>query len=181
MIEDAIDDRLEDDGEFDASDPNQSVRFKKLHPDAVIPTYATPGAAGFDLYAVEDTIIEPGQRKLIRTGLAAAIPEGFEMQIRPRSGLALKNGITVVNSPGTIDSDYRGDIGVILLNTDLDYTPGAFSNGGSIHPGREFRVNKGDRIAQGVIAFVPQLPLVEVEELEETERGEGGFGSTGTS
>lgn len=144
------------------------VKVKKLaHFKGDLPSYATKGAAGMDLRAQlaehKDTaVIRPGQRALIPTGLSLEIPEGYEVQIRPRSGLALKSGITVLNTPGTIDADYRGEIGVILLNT--SDTP--------------FTVNTGDRIAQAVMAPVVQMELVE-DELSDTERGEGGFGSSG--
>lgn len=154
------------------------IGIKKLHPAAKEPTYGTKEAAGADLYAVVEDIevagktfpqviiLEPGQRKMIRTGLALEIPEGFEGQVRPRSGLAFKNGITIVNAPGTIDSDYRGEICVILLNT---------SDEG-------FMVNTGDRIAQLVIAPVSRASFHHTGgNLSATQRGEGGFGSTGTN
>lgn len=147
--------------------PNNKTRdlkFKKLHPDAVIPTYATEGSAGMDVYSVENVTIEPGKTVLVSTGLAADIPDGFELQVRPRSGLAAKHGITVLNSPGTIDSDYTGEIKVILHNTQ----------------DKPYEVHKGDRIAQLVIGIVIHLPIKEVDEItKETERGSGGFGSTG--
>ena len=140
------------------------LKFKKLHPDAVIPTYATEGSAGMDVYSVENVTIEPGKTVLVSTGLAADIPDGFELQVRPRSGLAAKHGITVLNSPGTIDSDYTGEIKVILHNTQ----------------DKPYEVHKGDRIAQLVIGIVIHLPIKEVDEItKETERGSGGFGSTG--
>lgn len=130
-----------------------------------LPAYATAGAAGFDLLAavVETVVVPPGGRALIPTGLRMALPEGHELQIRPRSGLALKHGITLVNTPGTIDEDYRGEIGVILLNT-----------GGS-----PFAVERGARIAQAVLAPVTRATLVEISDLDGTTRGAGGFGSTG--
>lgn len=142
------------------------VLFKKLHEDAVLPAYATPGAAGMDLTTPEAFELAPGSRSLVRTGWEVAIKEGFEAQIRPRSGLALKKGVTVLNAPGTIDSDYRGELGVILVN--LGTEPAAFE--------------KGDRIAQMVVA--PCCTVLEnggkvVEELPPTSRGRGGFGSTG--
>ena len=134
-----------------------------------LPSYETPGSAGADVRAnLEDKAaitIPAGERALIPTGLRVAIPAGFEMQLRPRSGLALKHGITLPNSPGTIDSDYRGPLGVILINL------GA----------KEFTVNHGDRIAQAVIAPVVQARFALMDELDETDRGAGGFGSTGTS
>lgn len=133
-----------------------------------VPAYQTAGAAGLDLQAAVDrnTFIMAGERKLIPTGLILAIPEGYEGQIRPRSGLALKEGITVLNSPGTIDSDYRGEIGVILFNTG----------------GVPFNIKPGDRIAQIVIAPVSRLSIQSIgqlDSLDETARGAGGFGSTG--
>lgn len=139
------------------------IKIKKLTPDAQIPAYQTVGAAGVDLHSVEHTVLQPGEYKLIGTGLAFAIDEGYEVQIRPRSGLAAKHGITVLNSPGTIDSDYRGEIKVILIN----------------HGEETFEIKKGERIAQAVIASVVQAVFVEVQELDETKRGAGGFGSTG--
>lgn len=147
-----------------------TIKFKSLHAAAQLPRYATPGAVGMDLSAVfsdghEFTLLYPGQRKLIRTGLAVEIPLGFEGQIRPRSGLALKNGITVLNSPGTIDADYRGEIGVILLDTRQSGAP--------------FYIRQGDRIAQFVITTVALATVALVDELDETPRGAGGFGSTG--
>ena len=131
-----------------------------------LPSYATLGAAGMDLYANidEPSILKPLDRKLIATGLFMEIPLGYEAQIRPRSGLAFKNGLTVLNSPGTIDADYRGEIKVILVN---------LSN-------QEFIVNDGERIAQMVIAKHEQAEWIEVDELIQTRRGEGGFGHTGT-
>lgn len=131
-----------------------------------LPDYATVGAAGLDLLAavtVPLTIL-PGGRALVPTGLRVAVPEGYELQVRPRSGLALKHGITLPNSPGTIDSDYRGEVGVIVLNAGSE----------------PFVVERGMRIAQAVLAPVVRLEWVEVAELETTARGEGGFGSTGT-
>ena len=131
------------------------------------PIKATSGAAGFDLCAAigptESLIIEPGARALVPTGLRLAIPEGYEGQVRPRSGLALRAGVTVLNSPGTIDSDYRGDIGVILIN----------------HGTEPFVIQRGDRIAQLVIASTANCIFEMVAELDQSPRGEGGFGSTG--
>lgn len=143
------------------------VRFQKLEQaaDLPLPDYETSKAAGMDLRAALDApiIIKPGERQLIGTGLKMALPDGYEAQIRPRSGLAVKNGITMLNSPGTIDTDYRGEIKVIVIN----------------HGQEDFVVKHGDRIAQMVIAPVHQLSVEEVKNLDETERGEGGFGSTG--
>jgi dUTP pyrophosphatase len=139
------------------------LKIKKLKNEAIIPSYQTKEAAGFDLHSIEDVILNPGERKLIGTGLAFEIDYGFEVQIRPRSGLAYKKGISVLNSPGTIDSDYRGEIKILLIN----------------HSNEKFKIKKGDRIAQAVVAPVIQAEIVEVEELSETKRGKGGFGSTG--
>lgn len=160
------------------------VKFKKLHADAVIPKYQKDGDAGFDLHAIcekdivggvqgtEFTVVMEknafcvlsGRTCIVPTGLSVAVPKGYEIQIRPRSGLAAKNGITVLNTPGTIDSGYRGEVKVILHNTSHE----------------DFVVRHLDRIAQGVISIVPSVEIQEVTELDETERGAGGFGSTGT-
>ena len=128
-----------------------------------LPVYATTGAAGMDVVSAEDVVIAPGARHAVATGLAVAIPHGFEFQVRPRSGLALKHGVTVANAPGTIDSDYRGELKVILIN---------LGDAG-------FEVRRGDRVAQLVLAPVVRGAWVEVDTLDETARGEGGFGSTG--
>ncbi|PKB14651.1 dUTP pyrophosphatase [Novosphingobium kunmingense] len=128
-----------------------------------LPAYATDGAAGMDVLAAEDVTLAPGARHAVATGIAVAIPHGFEIQVRPRSGLALKHGITVPNTPGTIDSDYRGEVKVILIN----------------HGVEAFDVRRGDRIAQLVVAQVTKGTWLKVDELDETQRGEGGFGSTG--
>ena len=144
-----------------------SIAVKRLpHAEGLpLPAYATPGAAGFYLLAAvrEPMVIPPGGRALVPTGLQMALPEGYELQLRPRSGLALKHGITLPNSPGTIDEDYRGELGVILLNTG----------------DAPFVVERGARIAQGVLAPVVRGAWAEVAELPETARGTGGFGSTG--
>lgn len=131
--------------------------------DLPLPSYETSGSAGMDIRAAEATTIAAGQRGLIGTGFAFAIPQGYEVQVRPRSGLALKKGISVLNSPGTIDSDYRGEIKVIIANLGED----------------DFAVERGDRIAQIIVAPVQRGILTEVDSLDETERGAGGFGSTG--
>lgn len=135
-----------------------------LQEGATAPFYATEGAAGMDIRSIEEVNLQPGERKLVRTGLKIAVPQGFEAQIRPRSGLALKKGISMVNTPGTIDSDYRGEVGVILIN----------------HGQEEVRLEKGERIAQMVICPVVQVQVEVVQSLDETDRGAGGFGSTGT-
>ncbi len=133
--------------------------------DLPLPAYMSEGAAGMDLYAnvKEEVTVEKGSIKLIPTGIRIAMPEGFEAQIRPRSGLALKNGISLVNSPGTIDSDYRGEIGVIVINLGEN----------------DFVVKRGDRIAQMVINRYEKVEWTECADLDETERGEGGFGHSG--
>ena len=156
------------------------VKIKKLHPDAVIPQYATDGAAGFDLVATETITIGPGQTKLVKTGLSVEVPRGFELQVRPRSGTSLKTTLRVSNSPGTVDSDYRGEVGVIMTNI-ASPCHDTFGNGcGCNNQGLQVHVNKGDRIAQGVITAVEHAEFVLVESLSDTARGAGGFGSTGT-
>jgi dUTP pyrophosphatase len=141
------------------------VRIKRLpHGEGLpLPAYATSGAAGMDVVSAEDVTLAPGARHAVATGLTLAIPNGYEVQVRPRSGLALKHGITVPNTPGTIDSDYRGELKVILIN----------------HGAEPFVIQRGDRVAQMVLAPVVQAAWDEVAELDATERGEGGFGSTG--
>lgn len=135
--------------------------------DLDLPSYETEDAAGMDLRAAVtgDVVLEPGERALIPTGLAIALPSGYEAQVRPRSGLALRNGISLVNTPGTIDADYRGEIGVILIN----------------HGTEAFTVDRGMRVAQMVIAPVTQAAWRETDNLSDTARGAGGFGSTGTA
>jgi dUTP pyrophosphatase len=135
-----------------------------LQEGATLPTYATAGAAGMDLACLENLDLQPMERKLVPTGIRIAVPQGYEAQVRPRSGLALRHGITVVNSPGTIDSDYRGEIKLILIN--LGSEPVQF--------------RKGERIGQLVLCPVARAELLVVESLDGTERGDGGFGSTGT-
>ena len=141
------------------------VLVKRLegNDDLPLPAYATDGAAGMDVVSAEDVTLAPGTRHAVATGLALAIPHGYEVQVRPRSGLALKHGITVPNTPGTIDSDYRGELKVILIN----------------HGAEPFVIRRGDRLAQLVLAPVTRASWLEVAELGETARGEGGFGSTG--
>ena len=140
-----------------------TIRFQKLNPQATIPTQAHPGDAGMDLVSIEAAEIAPGARKLVHTGLAVEIPVGFEGQVRPRSGLALKNGVTVLNAPGTIDAGYRGEIGVVLAN--FGEAP--------------FKVEPGMRIAQLVIAAVASVTVEVSDTLSSSERGAGGYGSTG--
>lgn len=142
------------------------IELKRLHSfDLPLPKYMTPGSSGVDLYAAhqEDLCLKPGERQLIPTGLALALPPGWEAQVRPRSGLALKYGITLLNTPGTIDADYRGEIKVLVINLG----------------DKEYILKRGERIAQMVFATVQQVDLVEVQILDETRRGEGGFGHTG--
>lgn len=145
--------------------PEIEIRVKRLpHGEGLpLPAYATAHAAGMDVVAAEDVTLAPGARHAVATGFAIAIPVGFEVQVRPRSGLALKHGITCLNTPGTIDADYRGEVKVILAN--LGSEP--------------FQVTRGERIAQLVPAAVQQARFAEVSELDETARGTGGFGSTG--
>ena len=152
------------------------VKIKKLKENAIIPKYQTAGAAGFDFHSAEEgseyalgvklengVMLKPGEVKLISTGLSVEIPPGYELQVRPRSGLAIKNKITVLNSPGTVDSDYRGEIKIILYNAG----------------DQPYLIAKGERIAQGVISPVIQAVFTEVDNLSNTERNSGGFGSTG--
>jgi len=141
------------------------VRIKRLPHglDLDLPAYATSGAAGMDIVSAEAVTLAPGMRHAVATGFAVAIPDGYEIQVRPRSGLALKHGITVPNTPGTIDSDYRGELKVIMIN----------------HGADDFPIARGDRIAQLVLAPVTQAAWEEVAELDDTARGAGGFGSTG--
>ena len=144
---------------------SEKIKIKiRAEQGAELPAYATPGSAGMDLRANNAAVIPAGKRAVIGTGLFVELPEGYEIQVRPRSGLAFRSGVTVLNSPGTVDSDYRGEIRVILLNTGDN----------------DFAVERGDRIAQMVIAPVIQAEFIAVDELEATERGEGGFGHTGT-
>jgi len=140
-----------------------TLSFKRIHPEAVLPAYAHPSDAGMDVRSVETLVLAPGKRALVHTGLVINLPPMYEAQVRPRSGLALKQGITVLNTPGTIDSGYRGEIGVILINLGE----------------QDFEIKVGDKIAQLVIAPVTQPEVVETEVIDETDRGAGGFGSTG--
>ena len=139
------------------------VKVKKIHKDAKIPAYAHEGDSGMDLYSVEETILQPGETKLVKTGLQIAVPKGFEAQVRPKSGLAAKFGVTILNTPGTVDSGYRGEVMIILVN----------------HGKEEYKVEKGKKIAQMVIAKVEEAKIEVVEDLDDTTRKDGGFGSTG--
>lgn len=144
-----------------------TIDIKRLpnNEDLPLPAYETAGAAGMDLRAADDVTLKPGARHLVPTGLSIALPPGFEAQVRPRSGLAVKHGVTVLNAPGTIDCDYRGEVKVPLIN----------------HGEHDFVINRGDRIAQMVIAPVTRISWAEVDSLDETARGTGGFGSSGRS
>lgn len=146
--------------------PYAPVRVKKLHPDAIIPSRAHADDAGVDLSSIEDVVLAPGQRALVGTGIAIALPEATVGLVHPRSGLAFKKGLSIVNAPGTIDAGYRGEVKVCLINLD---------------PENDIEIAKGDRIAQLVVQKVELSPMVEVDELDDTERGAGGHGSTGVS
>ena len=141
------------------------VKIIRCRPKACLPCYMTEQAAGMDLYVVldADVLLPPGQRVMVPTGIAIALPSGYEAQVRPRSGLALKHGVTLVNSPGTIDADYRGEISVIIIN----------------HGETDFIINDGERIAQMIVAQVSRCNWSLVENLEDSQRGSGGFGHTG--
>ena len=139
------------------------LRVRRLSPDAIIPAYAHPGDAGLDLHACEDVALNPGVACLVSTGVAIELPEATEAQVRPRSGLALKHSVTVLNTPGTIDEGYRGEVGVVLIN----------------HGATTFHVTRGMRIAQLVVQKRWTVEVVEVDGLTDTTRGTGGFGSTG--
>ncbi|TLD87829.1 dUTP diphosphatase [Helicobacter sp. MIT 05-5294] len=140
-----------------------TLKIKKLIPNAVIPQYQSKEAAGFDLCASEGKLVKKGKWALIPTGLSFSFPKNYEVQLRPRSGLALKHGITLLNSPGTIDSDYRGEIKIIVINLGEE----------------DFTINAGDRIAQAVLCKIKQAKIKIVKALDTTKRGESGFGSTG--
>ncbi len=141
------------------------IKVKKLRPDVLMPQYSHPGDAGMDMYNMgDDIMLKPLTRALLPTGLKVAVPLGYELQVRPRSGMALKKGLTVLNTPGTIDSGYRGEVGIIIYN----------SSGTE-----DALIKKGDRIAQIVLKKVEEIEWQEVEDLDDTSRSEGGFGSTG--
>ena len=149
------------------SDIEVQVKVLEHGKELELPAYATPDSAGMDLRAAlkEEMILAPGKRELVPTGIAVALPAGYEAQIRPRSGLAIKNGISCLNSPGTIDADYRGEVKIILIN----------------HGEEDFRIKRGDRIAQMIVAPVTRANMKIVEKLTETHRQSGGFGHTGSS
>lgn len=144
--------------------PRVQVRLVRLDPELPVPSYARPGDAGADLHAAEDAVLAPGQRQLVGTGVAIELPWGTVGLVHPRSGLAARHGISIVNSPGTIDAGYRGEVKVCLVNLD---------------PERTFEVRRGDRIAQLVVQPVLQAAFVEVDALSDSSRGSGGYGSTG--
>lgn len=146
------------------SSPSVELSIKRLYDDVELPSYAYVGDAGLDLKSYEDVYLKPGERKLVSTGLAIAIPEGYAGFVQPRSGLALKQGLSMANTPGLIDSHYRGELKIIAINLD---------------PQNIIHIEKGDRIAQLVIQQVPVVKLIEVAELDDTDRGTGGFGSSG--
>lgn len=140
------------------------LKIQREDKEVKLPSYAHPGDAGMDLYSAESCVLKPGERKIVSTGVKIAVPHGYEAQVRPKSGLAAKNGISIVNSPGTIDSGYRGIVGIILIN----------------HGNEELKIEKNMKIAQMVINKVELVDVEEVTELDDTARGKGGFGSTGT-
>jgi len=142
---------------------NLRIKINKIKENAILPHYAHEGDAGVDLYSIEDYVLKPGQRILVSTGIKIAIPKGYEGQIRSKSGLALNYGISICNSPATIDSGYRGEIGVIAIN----------------HSNEEFKIKKGTKIAQMVFNKIEKAEFEEVKDLDTTKRGQNGFGSTG--
>ncbi|WP_180428379.1 dUTP diphosphatase [Helicobacter pylori] len=141
------------------------IKIQKIHPNALIPKYQTEGSSGFDLHAVEEVMIKPHSVGLVKIGICLSLEVGYELQVRTRSGLALNHQVMVLNSPGTVDNDYRGEIKVILANLS----------------DKDFKVQVGDRIAQGVVQKTYKAEFIEYEQLDETSRGSGGFGSTGVS
>lgn len=141
------------------------IKIQKIHPNALIPKYQTEGSSGFDLHAVEEVMIKPHSVGLVKIGICLSLEVGYELQVRTRSGLALNHQVMVLNSPGTVDNDYRGEIKVILANLS----------------DKDFKVQVGDRIAQGVVQKTYKAEFIECERLDETSRGSGGFGSTGVS
>lgn len=164
------------------------VKVRKVLPNAVIPAYQTDGAAGFDLVAAEEAIIYPGQTAKVRTGLAFSVPEGYALLVVPRSGLSFNTKLRIANAPGVVDSDYRGEVCVLVDNVspvlgDNEWDEGWDVVGGVPHADDDtptrYRINVGDRIAQGIIVPVKAAAFIVVDELDATERGAGGFGSTG--
>ncbi|MCX7831767.1 MAG: dUTP diphosphatase [Actinobacteria bacterium] len=149
---------------FEKSTEKITLRIKRLDKSIPLPGYAHPGDAGLDLYSAEDVVLLPLQRKLVSTGIKIEIPYGYAGFVQPKSGRAVKEGLSIVNTPGLIDAGYRGEVKVILINLDSE---------------KEIRIRKGEKIAQLVIQRVEHAEVIEVDELTETSRGEGGFGSTG--
>ncbi|MDP7179682.1 MAG: dUTP diphosphatase [Candidatus Woesearchaeota archaeon] len=139
-----------------------TVKIQKIKDNAVVPSYAHKGDAGVDLYSTEDYVLSPGNKILVSTGIKIALPIGYEAQVRPKSGLALKHGLSIVNTPGTIDAGYRGEVGVIVINHGQD----------------EYKIEKGNKIAQMVFNKIEEVNFEESGDLDDTSRGEGGFGST---
>lgn len=155
----------------------ETIYIKKLDPSAIVPEYAHDNDAGFDLHALEDVTLHPGETKVIPTGIAVELPVGFELQVRPRSGMSLKTPMLVANAPGTVDEGYRGEVGVVAY---CRYSSKRDDNGVVIHVhGDPLKIKKGDRIAQAVPKRFEQVNIVEKEELSSTQRGTGGYGSTG--
>lgn len=160
--------------------PLPILKIRKLHPDAVIPQYAKEGDSGFDLVAIEDALIHPGETKLVRTGIAVELPPNTELQVRPRSGLSLKTPLHIRNAPGTVDNGYRGEVGVICHCLHNPGSPGFYTYYEQ-EQGLDkcVHIKKGDRIAQGVVCPVIRCEIEEAEELSDTSRGSDGYGSTG--
>lgn len=142
-----------------------NIKIKRIHPDALLPIYSHDGDSGMDISSLKNYYVPPKECKLVSTGLEFEIPYGFELQIRPRSGLALNRGITILNSPGTIDAGYRGELKILVFNTS----------------GRTYKIKKGERIAQGVVSKIEIVSIIESDKLSETKRGDRGLGSTGTT
>lgn len=164
------------------------VKIKRIREEVALPEYKSALASGFDLAAAEDVIIKPGETVLVPTGIAVEIPAGYELQIRPRSGISKRTRLRLPNTPGTVDADYRGEVGVLVENTVpptkasgsvVISVDGQLIETNDLYPVGTYIIRKGDRIAQAVIAPVVRAEFVEVDELSETERGAGGFGSTG--
>lgn len=169
----------------------QRVLVKVLSDNATVPTYAHTGDSGFDLYASEDAIIEPRHTVIVATGLAFGIPAGYEIQLRPRSGISAKHKLRIPNAPGTVDTGYRGEVGVIVENTSYEgeervthvktLGDNTLNTAPETYPKGTYIIRKGDRIVQGVLAEVPHAMFEVVDDLGDTERGDGGFGSSGVS
>jgi len=163
---DELDAYVENLKDYVLGDEPTPLKVQRLHPDAKLPSYAHEGDSGMDVSAIETLTVDPGQTILVKTGIAMAIPHGYEIQVRPRSGLSLKTKLRIVNSPGTVDEPYRGEICVIMENTDRPYTPSIV-------------INKGDRVAQLVLAKVEKAAPEWTDSLDKTDRSDSGFGSSG--